>query len=70
MTRLREAARAAAARAIATSREFCGNQRAAALQAFADEGIKPTADDISAAFAQAEIIWAGYRADAFENGRF
>lgn len=48
---------ASAARAIVASRDLCGNERAACLDAFADDGIAPTSELISKAFGAAEAEW-------------
>jgi len=59
-----------AAKAIATSRDFCGNEREACLDSFAENGITPTAALIDAAFSLAESMWDEYRREAKVAARY
>ena len=44
--------------AIIGSRDFCGNEREAALDTAADLGIKPTDDQLRQAYALANKTWS------------
>ena len=48
----------AAADAILTARDFCGDEREAAVDAIADQGVKPTKTMVLQAFSEANGEWA------------
>lgn len=50
--------------AIVESRNLCGNEHDAMMQAFHDEGINPTDDDKLKAIKQANEIWEAWKLEA------
>lgn len=51
----------AAADAVINARDFCGNEREAALETFLDHGVKPTENDIFNAIQNANLQWDRFR---------
>ncbi len=50
--------------AIISSREFCGNEREAFIEACHDEGIRPTVETKEAVYSIVNGAWAQYQAEA------
>lgn len=53
-----------AAEAIVTARDFCGDERAAAVEALLDAGVQPSPQMVGRAQTEAERLWRVYQHSA------
>lgn len=54
----------AAAEAVIRARDFCGDERRAAIEALAEQGLKPTTTLLAEIFAAADAEWAVMHCEA------